>query len=207
MSATARSGVVRLGDYTLEVGIHSPSFARFEAQPESTQASALGAALEEEQDDSSLVRNVEDLNETATGVTKKIERARSLSQAALEGRLLQTDALMTETDELLGLLARLDRAGRFEEQLRLARALHGLLAVFLRWLELIRSLRGALRAARALGDQEGQAWVLHELGTLHLCAGSLEQAERHFGDALRIQNELQADSWCDARTKLECTRG
>ena len=133
MSATPNSGVVRLGDYSLEVGRHSASFARFASEPESEQALALGAAMAQERDeDSSLVRDVEELNETATAVTKKIERAQALSHAALEGGLLQTSALMSETDELLGLLTRLDRAGRFQEQLRLARALHGLLAVSLR---------------------------------------------------------------------------
>src|SRR5262245_23365969 len=160
MTTTPSSGVVALGDYALEVGIHSASFARFESEPERKQALALGTAMAKEQDDdSSLVRNVEELNETATAVTKKIERAQALSHAALEGRLLETDVLMRETDELLGLLTRLDRAGRFEEQLRLARAVHGLVAVSLRWLELLRSLRGALRSAQTLGDKDGQAWA------------------------------------------------
>jgi Tetratricopeptide repeat/Divergent InlB B-repeat domain len=207
VTATPISGAVPLGDYTLEVGIDSASFAQFESKPENKQARALGAALEKErEDDSALVRNVEELNQTATVVTKKIERGQALSQAALGGRLLQTDALVSETDELLGLLKRLDRAGRFEEQLRLARALHGLLAVSLRWLELIRSLRGALRSARAVGDQNGQAWALHELGTLHLCAGNLEQAENRFREALEIQNEFQAAGWCATRHNLDCAR-
>jgi hypothetical protein len=198
---------IRVGGYALEIGTDSASFAQFDSEPENDQARALGAALDQAQEgEPALVRAIEELNESATAVAKKIERAQALSRAAVEGQLLQPDALAAEIDGLLGLLTHLDRAGRFEDELRLARALHGLLVVSLRWLDLVRSLRGALRSARAIGDQNGQAWALHELGTLDLCTGNLERAEKRFQEALRIQNELQAAGWCATRHNLDCAR-
>ena len=54
-----------------------------------------------------------------------------------------------------------------------------LLALLARWKELLRSLRLALSLAERLGDDDGMAWALHELGTLHLAV------DRHAaGDSL-----------------------
>jgi Tetratricopeptide repeat len=206
MTAAPVTNPVRVGTYALEVGADSGSFAQFESKLEEENAQALTAALADRQEERTLVATVEQLDESTTAVTNKIERAHGLFRAAVEGRLLDRDVLMGEVDELLGLSKRLDRAERFEEELRLARALHGLLAVTFRWLDLIRSLRRALRSAKKAGDRAGEAWALHELGSLHLCAGDAETAEQRFREAFQIQEQLGAGGWCATRHNLDCAR-
>jgi hypothetical protein len=125
MTTAPVTSVVRVGAYALEVGADSGSFAQFESKREEENAQALTAAFAEKQEERTLVAAVEQVDETAAAVTNKIGRAHGLFRAAREGRLLDRDALMGEIDELLGLSERLDRAKRFEEELRLARALHG----------------------------------------------------------------------------------
>jgi beta-lactam-binding protein with PASTA domain len=95
-----------------------------------------------------------------------------------------------EIDTLLAVLQRRDRDGRFEEQLRLTRALSRLLAVALRWLDLLRSLRQLLAAAERHGDANAKAWALHELGTLHLAAGNIARADQALGEARELRKEL-----------------
>jgi Bacterial Ig-like domain len=98
----------------------------------------------------------------------------------------------------------LDRDGRFEEELRLLRALHGLLVLARRWLDLIRGLRRGLSAAEEAGDLAAQAWVRHELGSLHLCADDSEAAAKQLGQALRLQQRLgQATGTCATRHNLD----
>jgi hypothetical protein len=146
----------------------------------------------------------EKLQATAETVTRKCERAHELSRAAAEGRLLQADALMAEVDSLLRLAERLDRDGRFDEELRLLRALHGLLVLARRWLDLIRALRRAVGAAEQAGDLAAQAWVRHELGSLHLCADEPEAATERLRQARQLQQRLgQATGTCATRHNLE----
>jgi hypothetical protein len=206
MTPATVTSTVRVGAYALEVGADSGSFAQFESEREEVNAQTLGAALTEEQEEPTFVAAVEELNESASAVTNKIERAHGLFRAAAEGRLLDRDVLMGEIDELLGLSERLDRSKRFEEQLRLARALHGLLAVTFRWLDLIRSLRRALQSAKEARDRAGEAWALHELGSLYLCAGDAKTAARSFREAFRIQEQLGGGGWCATRHNLDCAR-
>jgi len=202
------SSVVHVGAYALEVGADADSFAHFESEREAENARALHSALaEEHEDERPLVAVVEQLDETATGVTNRIEQAHQLFRAASAGHLLDRNILLSETDGLLALLERLDRAGRFEEELRLARALHGLLALTFRWLDLLRLLRRARRLAEALGDDRAQAWALHELGSLHLCAGEPEAAEKLLREAVRIQERLgRGIVRCGTRHNLDCAR-
>jgi len=207
MTVARLSAAVRVGGYALEVGTDSASFARFESEAENENAQALGAALAEEPDGKpTFVGEVEEFNQSAEAVTGRVEKANALFRAAAEGRLLERDMLMGEIDGLLGLLDRLDRDGRFEEQLRLARALHGLLAVSFRWLDLIRSLRSVLASAQIAGDEAGQAWALHELGSLHLSAGDPEKAAQYLEKALRIQERVPAGAWCATRHNLDSAR-
>ena len=202
------SGVC-VGAYVLEVGADCRSFSRFAPRPEKENARALADAFEEsERDDlSAPVAALEELDERAADVTDKIEHAHALLKDVLSGRFDRA-FVMREIDGLLGLSERLDRDGRYEEQVRLARALHGLLATMFRWLDLIRMLRRALRSAKASNDQAGQAWALHELGTLHLSAGDTETAERLLRDALRGERRLDAVGSCTTRHNLDfCARG
>ncbi len=199
------SGSVRIGTYALEVGTFTESYAAFKPDREDQKVKALRDAFAEETDE--LPRSVaalEELQEDAQAVTAKIERAHELFRAAAEGRLLEADPLVAEVDSLLGLARWLDRDGRFEEELRLLRALHGLLVLARRWLDLIRGLRRGLSAAEEAGDLAAQAWVRHELGSLHLCADDSEAAVEQLGQALRLQQRLgQATGTCATRHNLD----
>jgi Big-like domain-containing protein len=201
------TGVLRIGGYAVGVGPSTESFAEFEPERDDDNARALAAALAEEPKESPLVEAVEELHETAEGVTARVERVDELVRAAAAGRVLELDILSGEIDSLLGLLGRLDRAGRFEEQLRVARALHGLLLLSRRWLDLVRALRSTLKAAQLTGSQPGQAWALHELGSLHLFAGAPKVAAGHLAEALRLEQSLGAATGsCATRHNYDCAR-
>jgi Bacterial Ig-like domain len=199
------SGSVRIGRYALEIGAATESYVAFEPEREDQNTTALGDALAEDTEEvPRSIAAVEEFQEHAQTVTAKIERAHELFSAAAEGRLLDTDPLVAEVDSLLGLAERLDRGGRFEEELRLLRALHGLLVLTRRWLDLIRGLRRGLSAAEEAGDHAAQAWVRHELGSLHLCADEPEAAAEQLGRALRLQQRLgQATGACATRHNLD----
>jgi hypothetical protein len=198
---------VRVGAYVLEVGPDCRSFTRYAPKREKENARKLAHAFEEsERDDlSPSVAALERLDESAADVTEKIEHAHALFRNVLSGRFGRDD-MMREIDGLLRLSERLDRAGRYEEQVRLARALHGLLATMFRWLDLLRTLRRALRSAKAVNDQAGQAWALHELGTLHLSAGDPRRAEELFRQALRTPQQAGSVASCTTRHNLDCAR-
>ena len=147
----------------LEVGPDCRSFTRSAPKSEKDNAKALERAFVEESqldDLSTPVAALEAFDENAAAVTDRIEHAHSLFGDVVAGRFYRA-FVMREIDGLLGLSERLDRDGRYEEQVRLARALHGLLATMFRWFDLIRTLRRALRSAKAVNDQAGQAWALH----------------------------------------------
>src|SRR5919204_6264670 len=181
----AASVSVRIGGYSLEVGTNAGSFAQFEPERESENARELEAALADEREERpTAVAAVEELHESAAAVTTRIEQANTLLRNAAEGRFLEPHNLTGEIDALLDLLGRLDRERRFEEELRLMRSLNGLLALALRWYDLVRSLRSLLKSAHAAGHAAGQAWAHHELGSLYLCAGDSKSAQEHLREAL-----------------------
>ena len=92
---------------------------------------------------------------------------------------------------MLKVLARLDKDGRYEEWLRYARAINGLLALALRWAKLVGSLRDTLRAAERVPDlEQAVAWAEHELGTLHLAVEDAAGAERRLERARDIRERL-----------------
>ena len=187
----AAAASVRIGAYSDDVGSRSGSFANFNAETEHENATALAAALDEEPDERPKpVAAIEEFQETADAVTGRIEKSESLLKAAEQGQLFKVDNLSGEIDSLLDLFGRLDRAGRFEEELRLMRSLNGLLALGLRWLDLIRSLRSLLESGETAKHVAGQAFAHHELGTLHLCAGQPEQAREHLRKAAGLQERI-----------------
>jgi hypothetical protein len=198
-------GSVRIGRYGLEVGAFTESYAAFEPGRENRNVKALRDALAEESEElHSPVAALEELQANAETVTARCERAQELSRAAAEGRLLESHTLMAEVDSLLSLAERLDRDGRFDEELRLLRALHGVLVLTRRWLDLIRALRRALSAAEEAGALAEQAWIRHELGSLHLCADEPEAAAEQFRQALQLQRRLgQATGTCATRHNLD----
>jgi hypothetical protein len=90
----------------------------------------------------------------------------------------------------LDLIERLDRSGRSKKTLELVRMAQRVLALARRWLELIKLLRGVLEAARAAGDDATVAWAQHELGTLHLAAGQLREADAALSESLSLRRRI-----------------
>jgi chitodextrinase len=215
--ASAGSASIRIGSYSLAVGAGSGSFAQYTPAPELTNADALAEALEAAPEDGreaepdhrpKAVAAIEDFQGTADEVTGKVEQADNLLQAASSGKLLDLRNATGEIDSLLDLFGRLDRAGRFEEEFRLMRSLNGLLALTLRWLDLIRSLRALLRSAEAAGHAAGKAFAHHELGSLYLCAGRPEQAIEHLREAeqLHMRVRIPSAGRCATRHNLDSAR-
>ncbi len=127
-------------------------------------------------------RKLEGAVESADDVTTKIEHAITVFKQVASGDL-GVQALGEQADVLFGMLQRLNHAKRWQDAMRVARCLATLLALVGRWLELLRSLRIALHAAEQLGDPLGEAWALHELGTLNLLAGRHAEANRQLEQA------------------------
>jgi PKD repeat protein len=126
--------------------------------------------------------------EDASEVMSRIEHAIATVKGVASGEL-GLQSLGDEADTLFGLLQRLNRAKRWEDALRVARCMAVVAALIGRWIELLRSLRVALHAAEELGDPLGEAWALHELGTLHLVAGRHAEANRQLDRAREIRQQ------------------
>jgi chitodextrinase len=203
----AADGSVWIGAYSLDV-TGSGSFARFEPDEERKNAHALGVALDQEPDDRPpVVAAVEDFQESADEVTSRIEQADKLLRDAAAGKLLDLDNISGEVDALLDLCARLDSEGRFDEELRLMRSLNGLLALSLRWLDLIRSLWRLLRSAEGAGHEPAQAFAHHELGSLSLCAGRSRAAVDHLERASGLERRIgDVAGSCSTRHNLDSAR-
>ena len=186
------TGSVRIGGYTLRLG--DPAGTAIEAAPDGAggDATVLAEALEAPTEEAprSVADVAVDTVDDASAVTAKAERAIALSEGVADGSALDPDQLMLEADSLLSLLERLDREGRWEEQLRLARALSNLLSLLKRWAALLRTLRSALRAGEKLGDFAGIGWAKHELGTLRIAAEDSRGAERDLREAAQLRERI-----------------
>jgi hypothetical protein len=185
---TELRGSVAVGQYVLTVGSPAGTILALAPQSESASSTAVFKALTEPAP--VAVERLEELVEGSETITGRTERAVELFTEVATGRILDRDFIVREVDSLLDLLQRLDRAGRHEDALRLARALSGLLALLLRWVALVESLRIALRAARALGAGIDEAWALQELGTLAAAAGDAAAATGQLEDALRLRERI-----------------
>jgi len=199
---------VAVGHYRLEVGSPEGAFALYEPEGEDANARPLAAALRDA--DTAGPKGGQDvlgeLVEDASDVTARCEKCLRMFNELAQGRVLDPKLVSDEIESLLGLLARLDRAGRHKEALRLARDLAALLALILRWLDLVRSLQLALRLARQVGDRRAEAWALHEIGSLHLAAGNAAAAAERLREALRIREELGGYGRCPSRHNLDAAR-
>lgn len=128
----------------------------------------------------------------AQEATTKVEQAESLLQDVLDGSLLDPADLLERAGEMLKVLARLDEDDRYEEWLRYARAINGLLALTMRWARLVSSLRDVLRAAEGVPELErAVAWAEHELGTLHVAVEDAAGAKRRLERAREIRKQLK----------------
>jgi hypothetical protein len=145
---------------------------------------ALTEALAEEE--RPLLAAADEAIEDASEVAAKVERAATLFTKLAKGDL-DIATIASELDRLFALLGRLHRAGRYEEALDLARVLARLLALTMRLVALVETLRIAVHAAEALADSKALAWALHERGTLALCADDVQAAERDLGEARRLR--------------------
>jgi hypothetical protein len=187
------TGTVAAGRYELEVGASPGTLVSSPAQPQEGDPRPLRRALKHGGGDGkrkkAAASPVRDVGVKASEVTAKAERAVALFRALVEGRI-DAKQLSSEIDALLELLERLDRDGRWQEALRLGRAACGLLALTMRWAELVRSLNIALRAAVNLDESAAAAWARHELGTLHLAAEDAAGAERWLGEAREIRERI-----------------
>jgi hypothetical protein len=156
-AGSTSSATVAVGRYRLELGSRDGTFALFETEAEQEQAQAVTEALaapaqaEESHAASTAESKAEELLADASTVTERTQRCLTLFTEIAEGNALDPKVVSRELDSLLALLGRLDREGRHKEALRLARDLAALLALLLRWFDLVRSLQLALRLADELG--------------------------------------------------------
>lgn len=82
---------------------------------------------------------------------------------------------------------------RWADTVRLAQAVDAPLALSRRWGTWETVLRRALEAARAAGDEVGEAWAHHQLGTRAAGIGDLPEACRHLSLALEFRERLGDD--------------
>jgi len=183
------TGRVNAGRYVIEVGAPAGMKLVVAAPSQRSDARPLAQALERSQTESTPVAELSELVDDASDVTRRGERAVALFVALAEGRV-DREALKLEIDELIGLLGRLDRKGRFAEALGLARATSDLFALALRWVALVQALHVALRAARSLVDSSAEAWALHQIGSLALAAGDPRAALELLGQARELREQL-----------------
>jgi hypothetical protein len=121
--------------------------------------------------------------------TDQVERADQLWVGVVAGDVSIT-AVNNGIDSLFALLQKLDHKERFEEELRVARSLSRLLAVALRWIDLLRTLHKARAAAERQGDLRAEAWALHQLGTLFLAGQDLILADQTLSEASDLSRSL-----------------
>jgi hypothetical protein len=183
-----RANQVAVGRHVLEVG--APAGTLISVAGEAADAEALVAALRSETPETSRTAPVGEVVDVAEALTGRVETAAALFEKLASGRILDPGELEAWIRPTLDLLGRLDREGRSKEALALALAAHRVLALARRWIELLRMLLAALRAARALGDDSAVAWAQHELGTLHLAAGQFVEADSRLSEAHALRQRL-----------------
>lgn len=93
-------------------------------------------------------------------------------------------------DLVLAALDRAERLGRWDDAIRLARAVGPAVAASGRWSAWEHVLRTALGAARAGGDRSAEGWALHELGTLSLASERYGEAGDHLRRALGTREAI-----------------
>jgi Divergent InlB B-repeat domain len=191
MAAAAPIGGVSVGRYRLEVGGPGGTLIVPSPAPSVGDAAPLARALEHES--RTPGEAAEEIVDSASDVTTRAEQAVSLLKELAAGAI-EPRNVSGRVDLMLEMLERLDRQGRWEEARRLARALNGVLALMLRWGDLVRSLNMLRGAAERVGDLSAVGWSQHELGALHLAAGDPAGANRRLEEAHRIRRELRDES-------------
>lgn len=171
---------VRKGVYELEVG--GPAGMIVSRREEPAEAEAP--------DRPGHVEQVENVVDRASGVTAKVERGKALFEDLADGKL-EPAQIANSVDSLVGLLEKLDRKGKHEDALRVARVLSKLLTLARRWADLLKALRAAERIGRLLGDDQIIAWAQHEIGTAQLVEGDTENATQNLNRARKARKRLR----------------
>lgn len=189
----ATTGRLVVGRYELHVGYDTGTVLMPAQGADRTEARRLAAAWHEHTPQpTSAVDAIGQAVASAEEVTGVAERMVTLAQTITAGRL--DPAVLDEgVDEALDLLRRLDRSGRVEEALRLAKHLQAVLTLARRWGDLFESLGIAGRAAQALGDSSAEAFVKHELGSLALSANDRTQGARLLRESLCAREGVADD--------------
>jgi hypothetical protein len=184
------TGSVQVGGFALQVGGEGGTVAQAGGGG-AEGTGALGRALAEAAPGpEGAAAEAAGAVENASDVTSNCEKAVRLGKGVAAGEAFDPDQLSLEVGTLLDLIERLDRDGRYEEELRLARAVSTLLMLLKRWSALLQTLRSALHAGEELGDPSSVAWAKHELGTLRLAGGDVEGAERDLRGAKEIRERI-----------------
>jgi hypothetical protein len=193
------------GSLTLGLGDDAGTTILGEAQDGETQSLALALAQARRELDTPPTR-VEYDAERASGAMHKVQDVLDHFTEIAEGRI-GVDTLGSWADGLFDSLKGLDPDGHWQERLRVLRTLAVLLALLERWLDLAQSLTDALQAAERLGDDGARAWVMHELGTLHLAAEQHAEADDYLSQALQLRagaKDLQGVKATEANLQVLC---
>ena len=119
-------------------------------------------------------------------------RARALAYFTswAETRRTQPETLREEMGVLRHLLGWAVQAGRYEDALRLGRALDTACAMGGRWSAWEQALEQIRSAAGTLGNRAAEGWALHQLGTRLLCLDDQAGARALLTQALDIRESL-----------------
>ncbi len=108
----------------------------------------------------------------------------------MQYRWVDFDFVREELGQLLGLLDWAVNQKRWKEVQTLGRLLDPFLTLSGHWESWRQVLAGLDQAARALGNQASQAWVLHQIGTSEIARGDLAAARKSLEQALKLRNKL-----------------
>ena len=195
MASSQPTRGVPIGRYALKVG--EPAGSQISASPLIVDDTAVEIPAEltqelEKDERETIGQRFERATMTAEQATSRVEEAEELLRSALDGSLLDPEHLMARAGDMLDVLDSLDRDGRWDEWLRYARAITGLLVLARRWAKLVGSLRTALHAAERVPELEAAvAWAQHELGTLQLAVEDAAGAVRRLDTAREIRQRLR----------------
>lgn len=98
--------------------------------------------------------------------------------------------VVAEGEALAEVLAAGAAVGRWEDVLRLGRAVEGSFALTGQWGSWGAVLRRCLEAARRDGDPAAEGWALHQEGTRALCSGDAASARASLGRALELRRSV-----------------
>jgi hypothetical protein len=175
---------IEIGPYRLKVGAQGGT--RLTARDDGEVPAALSSALRAPP----RRRDPPASDDEPATVLEREAEAVELFTALADGSMFANGEVLPRIGQVLDMLERLDRAGRHEETLRLARTISGPLLLLQRWAELLNALGTARRAADTSRDLSGLAWAQHELGTLQLAAGDDAGAEAQLAHAQTLRERL-----------------